>query len=213
MEEAQILQLWKLYDAKVEQSLSINKKLLKDSLERKAASALRSLKPVRWTGIIVGVLWCLAIGVIVVSSWGFTTIYFKASLIINFIITAIAIGLYIYHLVLLHQFDNSQQVVEAQQKLVQLQESNLRTLGILLLQLPVYSTWFITDEWIQNSPSTFWGIQMPIVLIQTWIGIWLFRNLNYKNYNKKWFQWFVSKGEFGRIQKAMNFLKEVEEIS
>ena len=49
--------------------------------------------------------------------------------------------------------------------------------------------WFMSNEWI--------------------IGVWLYKNLNIKNHEKKW---FMSKGEFGRIKKANEFLKEIENL-
>ena len=134
------------------------------------------------------------------------------SAVIHLIVTAIAVIFYIRHLVLIDQFDNSQSIVEAQEKLVELSDSNLRVMGSLLLQLPVFSTFYIDMEWIINSPLSFWAIQVPFVLIQLVLGIWLFRNLNSKNVDKKWFSWFVHKGEFARIKKAMSLLNEIEEV-
>lgn len=212
MEEKDIINLWKTQNDKVEQSLAINKQLLKEALYQKATSVIRSLKPIRWIGIIAGVLWCFGVGLVVISSWDFTTLFFKVSLIINFFVTAFAVALYFYHLVLMAEFDNSQNVVEAQKTLIRLKESNLKTLGILWIQLPIFSTWYINYDWIENSPLTFWLIQVPVVLIQACIGFWIYRNLHYKNYNKKWFRWFVSKGEFAQIQKAMSILGDAEEL-
>jgi hypothetical protein len=49
-------------------------------------------------------------------------------------------------------------------------------------------------------------------VIEAIIGIWLYRNLNYKNHSKRWFKWMVSRGELARINKANAFLKEIEEF-
>lgn len=213
MQEIDYIQLWQQQNEKIEQSLQINKALLKDSLANKTLTTLKPLKSIRWIGVIVGILWCAGIALVVIVSWATTNVFFKTSLIINFFITALAVGLYVYHLALLNSCDTSQNIFASQQKLIKLEESNLLTLRLLLLQLPVYSTWFITFEWIHDSPATFWGIQMPIVLFQTFIGIWLFRNLNYKSHDKKWFKWFMSKGEFASITKSVNLLQEIENLN
>lgn len=212
MENTDILALWKSQNAKLDEAISINKKLLRENLTSKAKSALGGLKTVRWVGIIWGGLWCAAITFILIVSWQYTNWFFKSAFVIHIAISLIAVGLYIYHLTLLNNFDNSHTVVSAQRELVELKFSNVRTLGILWLQLPVFSMWYMSDEWMHDSPATFWLIQVPLVLIQLFIGIWLYKNLDYKNHQKKWFRWFVSKGEFGKINKANAFLLEIEEL-
>lgn len=212
MENIDILVLWQSQTAKLDEAISINKKLLKENLTNKAKSALGGLKATRWVGIIFGVLWCAAITFILIVSWKYTNWFFKSAFMIHIAVSLTAVCFYIYHLVLLTNFDNSQTVVSAQRELVELKFSNLKTLGILWLQLPVFSMWFMSNEWMYNSPHTFWFVQVPVVLVQVFIGIWLYRNLNYRNHHKKWFKWFVSKGEFGKINKANSFLQEIEEL-
>jgi cobalamin synthase len=212
MEESQIMQLWKSYDARLEQSLSLNTRNFNEIRKMKASSALRPLKSVRWLGIAVGILWSIIVGALTWYAWTVSAYFFVVSAVIHLIITAIAVMFYIRHLMLIDQFDNSQAIVEAQEKLVILRDSNLRVMGILFLQLPVFSTFYINMEWIIKSPVSFWAIQVPFVLIQAILGIWLFRNLNSKNVDKKWFSWFVHKGEFESIRKAMGLLNEASEI-
>ncbi|MBN8786519.1 MAG: hypothetical protein J0I84_05465 [Terrimonas sp.] len=212
MEHTDILALWKSQNEKLDEAISINKKLLKENLVHKAKSALSGFKAVRWAGIIFGILWCAAVGFVLIVSWQYTNWFFKSAFIIHIAVSLIAVGLYIYHLVLLNNFDNSKTVVSAQRELVELKFSNLKTLGILWLQLPVFSIWFMTNEWMRNSPGTFWFIQVPIVLIELFIGIWLYRNLNYRSHQKKWFKWFIGKGEFSKIDKANSFLLEIDEL-
>lgn len=212
MEDLDLIALWKEQNRKIEQSIKINKQLLEESLNAKIKTTLSGLKSIRIAGIVFGVLWCVFMTLIVVVSWPQTNWFFKSAFIIHIAVSVTAIGLYIYHLVLLHNFNNNQSVLHAQEQLFKLQLSNLKTLGILWLQLPVFSMWYMSNEWLQNNPSTFWFIQMPIVLVQAIIGIWIYRNLNVKNHDKKWFKWFMSKGEFGRIKKANDFLKEIENL-
>ncbi len=211
MEESQIIQLWKSYDARLEQSLSLNTRNFNEIRKMKASSALRPLKGIRWLGIVVGLIWSIFVGTLTWYAWSVSAYFFVVSAIIHLIVTGIAVVFYIRHLMLIDQFDNSQTIVEAQEKLVMLRDSNLRVMGILFLQLPVFSTFYINVDWIIKSPLSFWAIQVPFVLIQLVLGIWLFRNLNSKNVDKKWFAWFVHKGEFASIKKAMSLLNEIEE--
>lgn len=210
MQEKELIQIWKTYQQKLDASLKMNKKCLQEIQLMKASSALNPVRRTRWTGIIFGILWLSFIGFLIYHSLSWSKIAFVISAVIHFLVSAYAIIVYIEHLILLNQFDNSNSIIEAQQKLVLLSTSNLRILGILLLQLPVFSTWIMNREWMESSPETFWGIQVPVVLIQACIGWWAFRNLHYRNHEKKWFRWFVSKGEFATIKKATTILKEAD---
>lgn len=210
MEDMELKMLWQSYDAKLERSLALNVKNMEEIHKLKAVSALRGFKGTRWLGIIFGAFWVLFIGFLIYHSLEMSKIFFVLSASIHLVVSLIAVVVYIKHLVLIDQFDNSQTVLEGQEKLMRLNASNLRVLGLLLLQLPVFSTFYITFDWIRNDPQSFWLIQMPVVLVQAFIGIWFYRNLDEKNRDKKWFKWFMSKGEFGSISKALVFLKEIE---
>jgi hypothetical protein len=210
MNEVQLMQIWKSYDEKLEKVLSLNMASITEIQKLKASSALRPSKGIKWIGILFGIVWVFFVGFLLWHSLSFSKIFFVVSAAINLIVSSIAIAIYIKHLVLIKQFDNSETIVEAQQKLVMLNTSNLQVLRLLLVQLPVFSTFFISFDWIQQSPLSFWLIQVPIVLLQAILGIWLYRNLHYKNHDKKWFKWLIGSGEFAAIKKAMDFLNEIE---
>lgn len=212
MDTIDLIALWEEQNQKIVQTLNINKQLLKDNLEGKTKTVMSRLKSIRIVGIVFGVIWCALMLFILIVSWHQTNWFFKSALIIHIAVSLAAIGLYIYHLVLLDHFNNNQSVFHAQEQLLKLQLSNLKTVGILWLQLPVFSMWLMSNAWLQNDPTTFWFVQTPIVLTQAVIGIWIYKNLNIKNHEKKWFKWFMSKGEFGRIKKASELLNEIEEL-
>ncbi len=212
MDESQVLQLWRSYDDKIEKALSLHVRSYQEIQKMKASKALGPLRMTRWTGIVVGIVWVILIGFLVKNALSVSAYFFVVSAIIHLVVTGIAVGVYIRHLVLIDEFDNSQTILEAQQKLIALSDSNLRIMGILCLQLPVFSTFYINHEWINTAPLGFWFIHVPLVIIQAGLGVWLFLNLNTRNVHKKWFKKFVHKGEFARIQKAMELLTEAEEV-
>lgn len=212
MELSEILDIWKSQQEKIEQSLSVNKRLLLENLEGKIESTLSGLKTTRIIGIIFGIIWCVLMTLILILSWFKTNWFFKSAFIIHIVISASAVILYGYHLVLIAKLNHNQSLINAQEQLAKLRLSNLKTLGLLWLQLPVFSIWYMSDEWMRNDPITFWYVQTPIVILQAFIGLWLYKNLNIKNQNKNWFQWFISKGEFGKIKKANELLNEIESL-
>jgi hypothetical protein len=212
MENIDIINLWKAQDQKLEKVLEVNKLLLHERLQTKAQNALSGLITMRWVGILFGIVWCLFIGFILAASWSYTNIYFKTSFIIHLVVSVAAIALYIYHLVLLNNFDSNQTILQAQKDLIKLRESNLRTLRLLLVQMPVFTLWYTSDQWRLDSPTTFWFIHIPTLIVMTAIGLWFYFKLDSKNYDKKWFQWFMISGEFAQIASAQKFLEEMEEF-
>jgi SpoU rRNA Methylase family len=212
MEDNELINIWKTQDTQINQNVSLNQNTLLETLRKTGKSTLWGLQIIRWIGIFVGIIWCLGVSGVLIIAWNYSNIFFKSALIINLLCTATAVFLYAYHLQLLRVF-NALPVAVAQQRLIALRNSNLKTFGILWLQLPVFSMWYITDEWMRDSPYTLWFIHFPLVLVQAYIGFWIYRNFDYKNHDKKWFRWFISQGEFKNINKAMSILAQIEELN
>jgi hypothetical protein len=211
-ENIDLISLWKSQEAKLDKVIQLNQELIKQNVDAKVKSSLSGLKSIRWLGIIFGIFWSIGIVLILVLAWSHSNWFFKAAFIIHLLSTVVAIGMYIYHLTLMEDFNNSQSVSNAQEQLAKLRNSNLKTLGVLWLQLPVFSMWFMSDAWMESNPFTFWYIQTPLVVLQAFIGLWLYRNLDMKNMDKKWFKWFISKGEFGKIAQAHDLLNQIKSI-
>ncbi|MGW8123072.1 hypothetical protein ACV07N_10485 [Roseivirga echinicomitans] len=211
MEEKDIMDLWKAQDAKLEKSLAINFQLLEEVKRQKATLALKKARNVKVFAIIFGIVWVAFVGFLIYHSLEFSKIFFVVSAGIHLIVTVIAIATYIKHLGLMDEANNSKTVVEAQQKLNEMQASFLWIVRLSFVQMPVFTTWFISFEWIRESPVNFWAIQVPLVLFFTWLGIWLYRNINYKNVNKKWFKILFKNPEWTSVIDAMGFLEEIEE--
>lgn len=211
MEDQELKLLWKQYDKKLNEFLTLNYKNMEDIGKLKASSALRPVRTIKIVSVVLGFLWILFLGFLLVHSLEFSKPFFIISVGILFVIYAIAVGIYIKHLVLISQFDASKTVMEAQQKLASLQTSLLRVVRLLFLSIPLYSTWYLTFDWIKNAPVTFWLIQVPIILFFTFLGIWLYKNINYKNSHKKWFRLLFNSPEWTGMIKAREFLDQIKE--
>jgi hypothetical protein len=211
-ENMDLIGLWKSQDAKLDKIIELNQALIKQNLNNQVKSSLASLKSVRKFGIVIGVIWSLALAILLLCSWSYSNWFFKSSLIIQIASYIIAISMYIYHLTLLYEFDNSEVITLAQAKLSKMVNSNLKTIGVLWLALPAYSMWFMSDTWMNAHPASFWFIQTPLVIVQAAIGIWLYKNFDLKNVEKKWFKWFMSKGEFAKIAHAQDLLNQLKAI-
>ncbi len=210
MENIEIINLWKQYDEKLEKSLSLNQKIIAELQQQKAKSALRPARNYKYVAVFVGMIYSALIAYFWYHLYPIATIFMNISIGIHLIITIIATLMYARQLVLINQIDCSENIIQIQQKMVVLQNSTLRVIGICFLQLPVFATWNINFELIYERPWAFWLIQMPIVAIFTYYGIWFYKNIKIENINKRWFRMMFWGSEWKSILKSGQFLKEIE---
>ncbi len=195
MDELEIKKLWQTYDKKLTQSSSINHKLFEELNKMKSKSALSSIKPIKIFAIIVGILWIMFVDMLIIKFFSMEYIFFVFSAGIHSIITKIAIGIYLYHLILINQIDISQSVFGVQEELARLKTSTLVVTRLLFLQLPVFTTFHLNASFLQNVNIGLWVFQIAITLLFTFSGIWLFFNIRLKNMNKKWFKYIFREKE------------------
>lgn len=210
MENTEILKLWKQYDEKLEKTLSLNQKIITALQQQKAKNALKPARNYKLFAVLVGVIYAAMTAYFLYYLGPFASIFIKVSVGIHLLVTVLAIGMYMNQVVLIRQIDCSENVIQMQQKLASLQSSTVKVIGICFLQLPVFATWNITFKMINETPLNFWLIQMPIVALFTFAGIWLFKNVDIKNMDKKWFKIMFYGIEWSSILKSGRFLREIE---
>ncbi len=123
MENLDIINLWKTQDAKIERSLAINKRLLLEVLNKKAHSALTSLRIGKVFGIIVAVLYLNILGVLLfyaLTNYSPNSNFFIVSFGVIFIINIKALYDYIKHLIWTSSINYDGNVTEIQEKLSKL---------------------------------------------------------------------------------------------
>lgn len=210
MENIEIINLWKQYDEKLERSLSLNEKIIKELQQQKAKNALRPARNYKYLVVFFGLIYSALVAYFLYHLNPIASVFLNLSVGIHLLIMLIAVGMYIRQLVLISEIDCSENVVYMQQKMAKLQSSTLRVIGICFLQFPVFATWNIRLELIEKNPLAFWLIQMPVVAVLTYIGIWFYRNINIKNMDKRWFRMMFYGVEWSSILKSGKFLKEIE---
>jgi len=210
MENIDIINLWKQYDEKLEKSLSLNQKIIAELQQQKVKSALKPARNYKLFAVVCGVLYAISVIWFLNKISPVASIFLMASVGIHLLVMLVAIGMYIKQLVLISEIDASQNVIQMQQKLACLQSSTARVIAVCFLQLPVFATWNISFTLINEYPLSFWLIQMPIVALFTFAGIWLFKNVHIKNMDKRWFKIMFYGAEWSSIIKSGQFLKEIE---
>lgn len=207
MEDTEIMNLWKSYDKKLDQNLVLNRKNAEDITKMKIQSLLSSMKPIKIFTILVGMAWIGLGGILVANLFlvAFTEInkFFLVSASIQLLLTAIALVVYIYQLIMIHQIDISKPIVKTQEHLARLKSSTLWIARILFLQLPVWTTFYLNESMFTNRNSVLLIIQVIITFSFIFLATWLFFNISNKNKNKKWFRLIFNGREWTPLIKSI----------
>lgn len=215
MEDTEIINLWKSYDKKLDENLLLNRKNAEDITKLKVRSFLTSMKPLKIFTILVGIIWVGFGGVIITNLFifAFTMVskFFLISAGIQLLLTAIALVGYIYQLILIHQVDISEPILETQEHLARLKSSTLWVTRILFLQLPVWTTFYLTESMFENGHTIFYILQGIVTFSFTYLALWLFFNIKYENKDKKWFRLIFDGKEWSPVIKSMELLSQIDE--
>lgn len=211
MEDIEIINLWKSYDKKLNENLLLNRKNAEDITHVKVQSFLASMKPLKIFAIVVGIIWVGFVDVLIINLFRIATPFFLISAGIQSLLTTLAIGVYLYQLILIHQVDISEPILATQDRLAHLKSSTLWVTRILFLQLPIWTTFYWTKGMFENGNMALLVIQIVVTLLFTFLAVWLFRNIRYESRNKKWFRLIFSGKEWDPVIKSMELLSQVNE--
>jgi len=219
MQDIELNDIWKQYDQKLEearllnlQSWALNLQNFEMQQKQKVKSKLNKLVWQKLFLVIVGTVYVYVLFLLIYYSLQWSKIFFIVSAASIAIITSIAIIVYIKQLFIINQINQTDSVVDAQKKISILQTGTLQITRILFLQAPFYCTWFLTTAMIAENPGKALFITLPVFLFFTWIAIFLYRNINYKNIHKKWFKILFSSPEWVSLIKSAAFLNEIDEF-
>lgn len=210
MEDKELINLWKTYDKKLEENLTLNKKNAEDITKIKIQSSLASMKPLKVFTIIVGILWVTFVDVLILGAYKAGGTFFLISAIIQVMLTKLAIGIYVYQLILIDKVDINDSVLVTQERIARLKSSTIWITRLLFLQLPIWTTFYWTETMWANANLWINIIQISITLIFTYAAIWLFVNIKYENRDKMWFQWIFNGREWTPVIKSMAMLEQIE---
>ncbi|ASZ12214.1 hypothetical protein KTO58_13685 [Chitinophaga pendula] len=209
MEEQDILTLWRSFDQQLATQLSFNQRQAVDLTQLKVQSLLGSMRPVKLFALAVGILWVLLVDTFIVMVWPKASIYFLVSAIVQVLLTKLAIGIYIYQLALIQQVDISAPILATQDRLARLRASTLWVTRLLFLQLPVWTTFYLSAAMLQQASLVMLIVQAVVTLLFTGMALWLFFNIRYERRDRRWFRVLFSGEEWTPILKSMALLEEV----
>ncbi len=209
MNEQELKSIWKAYDKKIDTIIQINKQQLHAIQTEKAESKIQSFKKNHTVVMVLGIVWILFLGFLVYHT--LDNIYFTISVGLIILFNIFAVVLYLRHIIILSQINIVESITETQRKLALVHTSYSQVGRVLLLQIPLYCTFYYSDALVQHGGMLFWSIQAVVVPSLTALSIYLFRKLSHKNQTDNWVK--RSDKFFGseKLRKAMSFLNEIEE--
>ena len=209
MEDIEIINLWKSYDKKLEENLQFNRKNAEDITKIKTRSLLASMTPLKIFTIVCGILWVCFIDTLIFHLFHVASSFFLISAIVLTLLNKLAIGIYLYQLILIHQVDINEPVLATQEKLSRLKSSTLWVTRILFLQFPVWTTFYLNKSMLENGNIWLYAIQIIVTASFTYLAVWLFFNIKYENRDKKWFRLIFNGKEWYPVIKSMELLDQI----
>jgi len=203
--------VWKAYDNKLNKLMELNLQTFKQLQVQKAKSKVEGLTP-KIIGLILGQVWVLFLGSFAFLALSKMQLFFAVSVGAIMLITIIAMIAYIRDIALIYQLNNDEDITATQKKLAMLQSSAINTVRISVLQLPFYTTFFITMHILSNGSVPFLLFLAFLIGMFTFMAIWLYSNINYKNIDKKWLRTLLKGSGWESTVKAMEFLNQVDEF-
>jgi hypothetical protein len=215
MNEIELKSIWQSYQSKIEQTLAINKQNTDEILKMKVHSLLSSMKPIKIFTLIAGLVWSIPLAFMLINvfifSYSEVSLFFLYSASIQVLLTLIATIMYIYQLNLIYNIDFSTPILTMQERLAKLKISTLWAARILFLQLPVWTTFYLTRSTLMEGNTLLLLLQGLVTFLFAYAGIWLFINIDYKNRGKKWFQLIFKGREWTPLMQSMELLSQIEE--
>lgn len=216
MNDNELKSLWKAANEKWEATIAINKQNIEDIAKMKVQNFLSSMKPTKIFALIVGLLWVLVLGAFILylfaNAYTKVSLYFLYSATIQVLLTAIAVLMYIHQLYLISNIDFSESVLHIQETISKLKISTLDATRILFLQLPVWTTFYLSNSMFETAELPLLIFQGIVTLSFTFVAIWLFVNIKYENRHKKWFQLIFRGKEWQPILKAMDLMEKLQQF-
>lgn len=209
MNESELKSLWQLQDKKIEKILEINKQQLYALQTEKAESNIRSFMKGHAATVVLGMVWIGFLSFLVYHS--LDKFYFSLSLGLLILFNVFAVIAYIRHIVILTSVSIEESITETQRKIALVRTSDHLVGRILLLQAPLYCTWWYTEDLVQNGGVFFWTVNAMVVGLFSAAVIFLFIKLSPTNPSAKWLRCMDKFLGSEKLAKASELLTEIEE--
>ncbi|POY38362.1 hypothetical protein C3K47_02900 [Solitalea longa] len=209
MDELELKSLWQQQSRKLEETLTLNRKLIEEIQTQKAESKIRAFLRNQAVYVVLGILWVWFLGFLVYHT---PNIFFRISIGAIVLFNIYAVAVYIKHIVILNSINIAESITVTQQKLTEVRISLSNVGRILILQTPFYCTFWYSTELFQKAGPQFWIINLCVVAIFCAASIYLYQKLTYKNMHIKWVKSMMESFGGKTLSKAVEFVDEIEKF-
>lgn len=216
MNELELKLLWQKANEKIEKSFVLHRQSLEDITKLKVQHAISSMKPAKFFSLVVGFLWIFGIGAFLgflfINAYRDVSLFFLYSGLLQVLITALAVGMYALQLDLIYKIDYSESVLVIQKKIIKLEIFSLHATRVLFLQLPLWTTFYLSESMIRN--MNFFSIALQVFATAAFLvlAIWLFVNIRIENSHKRWFKLIFRGVEWEPIANAKKMLSHTYQV-
>jgi hypothetical protein len=215
MNDTDLKYLWQIGNEQIAISQKSDKTSMDNLTKRNVSHFLSSMKPIKIFTLLVGLLWVLGIGYVLlkltINAYDQVSLYFLYSAYFQVMLTAMAVIIYIIQLSTLYSIDFNKPIVILQKTLIKLKASTLNVTKILILQLPFWTTFYWNESMFKNGTLALFIIQGTVTLSFTYLAIWLFFNLTFENADKWWFKLLLQDKEWEPLITSIDILNDMEE--
>ena len=215
MNDTDLKYLWQTGNEQIAISQKSDKTSLDNLTKRNVSHFLSSMKPIKIFTLLVGLLWVFGIGYVLIklsiNAYDQVSLYFLYSAYFQVMLTAMAVIIYIIQLSTLYSIDFNKPVVILQITLIKLKASTLNVTRILILQLPFWTTFYWNESMFENGTLPLFIFQGVVTISFTYLSLWLFFNLKYKNADKWWFKLLLQGKEWEPLITSIDILNDMEE--
>ena len=215
MNDTDLKYLWKTGNEQIAIGQTSDKTNLDSLTKRNVTHFLSSMKPIKIFTLLVGLLWVLGIGYVLlkltINAYDQVSLYFLYSAYFQVMLTAMAVIIYIIQLSTLYSIDFNKPVVILQKTLIKLKASTLNVTKILILQLPFWTTFYWNESMFKNGTLPFFILQGAVTISFTYLSLWLFFHLKFENADKWWFKLLLQGKEWEPLMTSIEILNDMEE--
>ena len=215
MNDTDLKYLWQIGNEQIAISQKSDKTSLDNLTKRNVSHFLSSMKPIKIFTLLVGLLWVLGIGYVLlkltINAYDQVSLYFLYSAYFQVMLTAMAVIIYIIQLSTLYSIDFNKPVVILQKTLIKLKASTLNVTKILILQLPFWTTFYWNESMFKNGTLPLFILQGAVTISFTYLSLWLFFHLKFENADKWWFKLLLQGKEWEPLITSINILNEMED--
>jgi hypothetical protein len=215
MNELELKECWKITNEKLEKAIVVNRDNTHEIARLKVFHTISSMKPLKIFTLLGGIIWVglgtFLLGQIYLYAFSEVSKFFLYSASVQVGLTAIALFIYLYQIIAISRIDISDPILTTQKRIASLKITTLWVTRILLLQLPVWTTFWWNELMFREWNIFQWSIAGSVTLALSFTSIWLFIHIKFENRDKKWFKLIFNGKEWTPLMKSMQLLDQLND--